>query len=40
MMKPDESKRLVSKRDYKSFIEQIKTAELYAREQKIGIWKK
>lgn len=39
MMKPDESKRSVSKRDYKSFIEQIKAAELYAREQKIRIWK-
>ena len=29
----------VDKTDYKRFIEQIKTAELYAKENELGIWK-
>ena len=35
--KPD-TKVYVSNKTYNTFIEQIKTAELYARENKLGIW--
>ena len=38
MMRAKESKNIVRKKEYEAFIEQIKSAELYAREKKLGIW--
>jgi hypothetical protein len=38
MMRAKESKNIVSKKDYESFIDQIKSAERYARDHQLGIW--
>jgi hypothetical protein len=40
MMRAKESKNIVRKKEYEAFIEQIKSAELYARKMELGVWTK
>jgi hypothetical protein len=40
MMRATYSKNIVRKKEYEVFIEQIKSAELYARKMELGIWAK
>jgi len=40
MMRARKSKNIVRKKEYEVFIEQIKSAEIYAQKKKLGVWTK